>query len=196
MADAGKGLTVYDYPGDYAKQFNKVGSSGQVRGEGDKLIRARMEKEETFHSVVSGTSKVRAFRSGYKIEVQGGDAAGSYLLTEVKHEGNQQPTYRTVESTRRPYWNSFMGIPSAVPFLPQATTGRPAVHGLQTAFVIDESPSGNAEEIWPDKFGRVRVRFHWDREGKYACWLRVVQPWAGKSWGQIYIPGVGDEVAR
>jgi type VI secretion system secreted protein VgrG len=47
------------------------------------------------------------------------------------------------------------------------------------------------KEIWPDKFGRVRVRFPWDREAKYACWLRVVQPWAGKQW----VPRVGDEVA-
>ena len=47
------------------------------------------------------------------------------------------------------------------------------------------------KEIWPDKFGRVRVRFPRDREAKYACWLRVVQPWAGKQW----VPRVGDEVA-
>jgi type VI secretion system secreted protein VgrG len=68
-------------------------------------------------------------------------------------------------------------------------------HGLQTAFVIDESQSGNTEEIWPDKYGRVRVRFNWDRESKYACWVRVVQPWAGNAWGQQWIPRVGDEVA-
>ncbi len=74
-------------------------------------------------------------------------------------------------------------------------TGRSIISGLQSAFVIDESPAGNSEEIWPDKYGRVRVRFHWDRDAKYACWLRVVQPWAGKQWGHQWIPRVGDEVA-
>ncbi|HET8636177.1 MAG TPA: type VI secretion system tip protein TssI/VgrG, partial [Acidobacteriaceae bacterium] len=64
-----------------------------------------------------------------------------------------------------------------------------------SALVVDESESGNTEEIWPDKYGRVRVRFNWDRSAKYACWLRVVQPWAGKSWGQQWLPRIGDEVA-
>jgi type VI secretion system secreted protein VgrG len=96
---------------------------------------------------------------------------------------------------RAAYANSFTAIPAAVPFVPPRVTRRSIVHGLQTAFVIDESPSGNTEEIWPDKYGRVRVRFHWDREATSACWLRVVQPWAGKAWGQQWIPRVGDEVA-
>jgi type VI secretion system secreted protein VgrG len=59
--------------------------------------------------------------------------------------------------------------------------------------VVDENPEP-VEEIWPDKYGRVRVRFSWDREGKSACWVRVGQPWAGKAWGQQWIPRVGDEV--
>jgi type VI secretion system secreted protein VgrG len=95
---------------------------------------------------------------------------------------------------RNPYKNSFRAIPATRIFAP-AIRPHPGIPGLQTAFVIDESPSGNTEEIWPDKYGRVRVRFHWDREAKYACWLRVVQPWAGKQWGQLWIPRVGDEVA-
>ncbi len=64
--------------------------------------------------------------------------------------------------------------------MPSPADGPHDIPGLQSAFVIDETPSGNSEEIWPDKYGRVRVRFHWDRDAKYACWLRVVQPWAGK----------------
>jgi type VI secretion system secreted protein VgrG len=67
------------------------------------------------------------------------------------------------------------------------------VYGPQTARVIDENPEPQ-EEIWPDKYGRVRVRFPWDREAKYACWIRVAQPWAGNMWGHQWIPRVGDEV--
>ncbi len=195
VADEGKKFEVYDYSLDYAKKFNKVGSSGGVRPEGEKLVRTRMEKQESFHTAASGWSNCRGFGSGYKIQVSGGDTAGSYLITELQHSGTQQPGYKIGESLRTPYRNGFRFIPAVTPFVPAALTGRPAVHGLQTAFVIDESPAGNSEEIWPDKFGRVRVRFHWDREAKYACWLRVVQPWAGKSWGSLFLPRVGDEVA-
>lgn len=195
VADEGKKFEVYDYALDYAKKFNQPGSSGGVRSEGEKLVRVRMEKEETFHMLASGWSRCRAFTTGYKIKVAGGDAAGSYLITELRHEATQQPDYKTGESPGTAYQNSFRLIPAATPFVPPASTGRPAIHGLQTAFVIDESASGNSEEIWPDKYGRVRVRFHWDREAKSACWLRVVQPWAGKAWGGLFLPRVGDEVA-
>jgi len=193
VAAEGKKFEVYDYPGEYAKKFNQVGSSGLVRPEGDKLARLRMEKEETRHTVMSGTSKCRQLTTGYKFDVTGGFAAGSYLLTEARHDANQAPAYFAMPSARNPYKNSFRAIPSSRVFVPPVRR-HPGIQGLQTAFVIDESPTGNTEEIWPDKYGRVRVRFHWDREAKYACWLRVVQPWAGKSWGQQWIPRVGDEV--
>ncbi len=194
VASEGQKFEVYDYPGGYAKKFNKVGSSGKVRPEGDALARVGIEKEETFHTVASGTSNVRAMTIGYKFDVQGGFAAGSYLLTEARHDANQLPSYVGMPVARNPYKNSFRAIPASRIFVPNARP-HPGIPGLQTAFVIDESPSGNSEEIWPDKYGRVRVRFHWDREAKYACWLRVVQPWGGKSWGQQWIPRIGDEVA-
>lgn len=195
VAAEGTKFEVFDYPGNYAKPFNKQGQVGKVHPEGDKLTRLRVEKEETFQTLISGNSVCRALTSGYKIDVTGGSAAGSYLLTELRHDMNQAPAYPHMASTRAPYRNSFRAIPAATLFVPPADHPRGQAHGLQTAFVIDESESGNTEEIWPDKFGRVRVRFHWDREAKYACWLRVVQPWAGKAWGQQWIPRVGDEVA-
>jgi len=194
VASAGANLEIYDYPGDYAKKFNKVGSSGGVRPEGDKLSRLGMEKEETHHTVSSGSSNCRVMTTGYKFDVEGGFAAGSYLLTQAKHYSNQTPSYQNLPSARNPYKNTFRAIPATRIFVPPVKR-HAGIRGIQTAHVIDESPSGNTEEIWPDKFGRVRVRFPWDREAKYACWLRVVQPWAGKQWGQQWIPRVGDEVA-
>jgi type VI secretion system secreted protein VgrG len=195
VADEGKKFEVYDYPGEYAKKFNAAGSSGHVQSEGETAVRVRMEKEETYHQAISGTSLCRAFSTGFKIKVEGGDAAGTYLLTELEHRSNQQPAYRSRDNTRQAYENGFRAIPSSVRFVPPLVTARPTVIGLQTAIVIDESQSGNTEEIWPDRYGRVRVRFPWDRDAKSACWLRVVQPWAGRSWGQLWIPRVGDEVA-
>ena len=195
VASEGQKFEVFDYPGEDAKIFNAIGSFGNVPSEAEKTVRLRMEKEEASQTIVSGVSKCRSFASGYKVTVEGGEAAGSYLLTSVSHRLTQQPAYRNRDTTRPPYENTFSAIPSAVPYVPEQLTGRSIAQGLQTAFVIDESTSGNTEEIWPDKYGRIRVRFNWDREAKYACWVRVVQPWAGKAWGQQWIPRVGDEVA-
>src|SRR5690606_14462955 len=76
----------------------------------------------------------------------------------------------------------------------QRLTPKPMVYGPQTAVVV--GPSG--EHIHTDKYGRVKVQFHWDRLGqkndKSSCWMRVSQPWAGKSFGAVNIPRIGDEV--
>jgi type VI secretion system secreted protein VgrG len=194
VAAEGKKFEAYD-PGEDAKFFNKVGSFAGAPNEAATSVRVRMEKEEASEKIARGESKGRAFTSGYKIQITGGDAAGSYLLTSLSHVAFQLPGYQHMDMARPGYRNAFSAMNAGVPYAPQQLTGRSVVYGLQTAFVIDESPSGNTEEIWPDKYGRVRVRFHWDREAKYSCWLRVVQPWAGRSWGQQWIPRVGDEVA-
>jgi type VI secretion system secreted protein VgrG len=195
VAAEGQKFEVFDYPGEDAKMFNKIGSFGNVPPEAAKSVRTRMEKEEASQTIMSGLSRCRSFTTGYKFEVLGGAEAGTYLLTNLSQRIAQQPAYRNRDLTRAAYENTFTAIPASVPYVPQQVTGRSVVYGLQTAFVIDDSASGNTEEIWPDKYGRVKVRFNWDREAKYACWLRVVQPWAGKSWGQQWIPRVGDEVA-
>jgi type VI secretion system secreted protein VgrG len=92
------------------------------------------------------------------------------------------------------YDNRFTCIPVALPFRPQRTSRKPVVQGTQTAVVV--GPAG--EEIFTDKYSRVKVQFHWDAEGKNnadsACWCRVGTPWAGKQWGMIHIPRIGQEV--
>src|SRR5262249_15127350 len=96
-----------------------------------------------------------------------------------------------------PYHARFTCIPygeGQAPYRPPRLTPKPIVHGSQTAIVV--GPSG--EEIFTDKYGRVKVQFHWDREGKYnstsSCWVRVAQTWAGKKWGAMFIPRIGMEV--
>ena len=82
----------------------------------------------------------------------------------------------------------------APPFRPPRKTPKPIIQGIQTAFVV--GPAG--EEIFTDKYGRVKVQFHWDREGqvdaKSSCWVRVAQIWAGNKWGTMFIPRIGMEV--
>jgi type VI secretion system secreted protein VgrG len=92
------------------------------------------------------------------------------------------------------YRNTFTCIPQALPFRPPRVTARPHIPGSQSAVVV--GPPG--EEIFTDKYGRIKVQFHWDREGQNdadsSCWLRVANPWAGQQWGMISIPRIGQEV--
>src|SRR5262249_46609799 len=92
------------------------------------------------------------------------------------------------------YENRFSCIPLAVPYRPPQRTPRPFVRGTQTAVVT--GPAG--EEIFTDKYSRIKVQFHWDRDGKNdensSCWVRVASTWAGKQWGAIHIPRIGQEV--
>jgi type VI secretion system secreted protein VgrG len=92
------------------------------------------------------------------------------------------------------YSNSFEALPADVPFRPLRTTRKPVIPSTQTALVVGQA----GEEIWVDKYGRVKVQFHWDQKGKSneesSCWIRVAHGWAGKGWGQIFIPRIGQEV--
>jgi type VI secretion system secreted protein VgrG len=91
------------------------------------------------------------------------------------------------------YENTFTCIPEGVPFRPARVTPRPAA-GPQTAVVV--GPPG--EEIFTDKYGRVKVQFYWDREGQRdedsSCWVRVSQPSSGSGSGVSWVPEVDDEV--
>jgi type VI secretion system secreted protein VgrG len=111
----------------------------------------------------------------------------------VDHAAELSDDYRSGGGTMD-YANRFQGLPAALPFRPARVTPRPTVKGTQTAIVV--GPAG--EEIFTDKYGRVKVQFHWDREGKHdagsSCWVRVATPWAGKNWGMIHIPRIGQEV--
>lgn len=158
-----------------------------------------MEEEETQYFVVSGTSSCRAFTSGYRFDLKDyvrKDMNRAYLLTNVHHVATVGSTYTTttVGKDESAYTNSFTCIPHKVPFRPPQATPKPIIQGVQTAVVVGKA----GEEIWTDNYGRVKVQFHWDREGKYdensSCWTRVSQNWAGKQWGTMFLPRIGQEV--
>lgn len=178
---------IYDYPGIYTK-----------KDEGDTLAKVRMQEEEAIHYLISGSSNCRTFASGYKFhldEHSRDDQNGDYLLTELTHSASVGDSYSgSAGGSQEVYTNHFTCIPFDVPFRPQRVTPKPIVQGPQTAVVV--GPAG--EEIYPDKYGRVKVQFFWDRLGKKdensSCWIRVSQPWAGKNWGAINIPRIRQEV--
>jgi type VI secretion system secreted protein VgrG len=189
---------IYDYQGEYTQQFNKPSERlGEVEPEGEKIVKLRMQEEETPHLDVRGSSYCRGFTAGYRFELKSppaGVAAGQYVLTSVQHSAVQGGDFASGAETDVFYSNDFTCMPQRVPFRPARTTPKPVIQGMQTADVV--GPRG--EEIFTDKFGRVKVQFHWDREGKRdensSCWIRVAQPWAGKRWGAMFLPRIGQEV--
>ena len=178
---------VYDYPGEYLN-----------RSQGKTLAGVRMQEEEATHLVANGTSDCRAFTTGYKFTLEDHyrkDVNDSYVLTEVQHVASVGSSYSFADASGgEHYSNHFTCIPANVPFRPARITPKPFVQGPQTALVVGKS----GEEIWVDKYGRIKVQFYWDRQGKKdeksSCWIRVSQPWAGKNWGSIWIPRIGQEV--
>jgi len=176
---------VYEYPGEYTE-----------KEDGSRYTRIRLEELEATQFVVTGTSRCRAFRPGVNFKLKKHyrtDTNKDYFLTSVKHEA-QDSTYRRDQGKSHYYNNTFTAIPKTVAYRPPRDTVRPTVKGLQPAVVVGKA----GEEIWVDKYGRVKVQFFWDRVGKKddnsSCWVRVSQIWAGKNWGWITIPRIGQEV--
>jgi type VI secretion system secreted protein VgrG len=176
---------LYDYPGGY-----------RVRSDGQTQARVRLEQTQEPFERASGHTNARGLAVGGLVELTEhprDDQNREYLLTwaalslvghDVSLGGDEGNTFSC----------EFGAIDSKIPFRTQPKTSKPIVEGPQTAVVVGKS----GEEIWTDKYGRVKVQFHWDREGKRdensSCWVRVAQAWAGTNWGAMHIPRMGQEV--
>ena len=194
---------IYDYPGEYAQRFDGVNRGGgdqaadlqKIFQDNRRTVDIRIQEETVPGLVIQGASDCRQFVSGHKITLQRHfNADGQYLLTGAHHFARQDDYRSDSSDFNFHYSNSFTCIPYAVPFRPQRLTPKPVVQGTQTGVVV--GPQG--EEIFTDKYGRVKVQFHWDRDGKNdeksSCWIRVGTVWSGKQWGTINIPRIDQEV--
>jgi type VI secretion system secreted protein VgrG len=135
---------------------------------------------------LSGRTAAAGLTSGYKFKLQGhprADANAEYVLASVAHTAEQHT-----------YENEFQAFPLNIPFRAARNTPKPRIAGAQTAIVVGKQ----GEEIWTDKYGRIKVKFHWDqdaaRDENASCWVRVSQPSAGKQWGSMQVPRIGHEV--
>ena len=176
---------VYDYPGNFL-----------ARDEGDRYARIRLEEREAMQVVVRGEGNVRGLQTGSKFDLVGhyrADMNKPYMLLRVWHSGSVG-SYHAGPDAQAMYRTRFVGIPADVPYHPPRVTPKPRIVGSQTAVVVGK----NGEEIDVDKNGMVVVQFHWDRTGKKdeksSCRVRVSSAWAGKGWGFITIPRIGQEV--
>ena len=179
-------LEVYDYPGAFA-----------AKAGGDRYAELRISEHEARYPVFEGSTDLRGMTCGATFEISDlpdKTENGKYLLArtvlevqEGVHDSSGQGEGSGVDCR-------FEAVTVKEPFRARSITPKALVHGPQTAFVV--GPAG--DEIHTDKHGRVKVQFHWDRLGKKddksSCWVRVSQPWAGKGFGFVQIPRIGDEV--
>lgn len=168
-------LKLHSFPGGVTK-----------KDEATAMAKSRLESVQTEGELLHGEGATLSFTAGHTFDLKDHprtDANTSWVLRSVQHR---------VTAGRGKV--SFSAQPKTVVFRPPLQTPRPMIGGAQTAVVTGKS----GEEIWTDKYGRIRVQFHWDQLGtkdeKSSCWIRVAQGWAGKGWGAFFLPRIGQEV--
>jgi type VI secretion system secreted protein VgrG len=176
----------YDYPGNYTE--SAVGES---------YATTRLDELLTNQQVIHGKGNARGLTAGMLFTLKDHysnqeNAKHVVVSADFLIESNQ---YRSDGASADLLYDcSFTAIRSEQQFRPRRITSVPFVQGPQTAIVVGK----DGEEIWTDKYGRVKVQFHWDREGKSnensSCWVRVSFPTAGKNWGWVSLPRIGQEV--
>jgi type VI secretion system secreted protein VgrG len=201
-------LEKYDYPGGYARKYDGIEKGGgEQAGELNKVFNDRqatvkkmMDSLDAQVTTTTGNSDCCSLIAGYRFTLSNHPNSSlnkQYTILTATHESEQNPSYVSNEGATDPYTNSFTCILHGAGqpgFRPMQKTPKPIVQGSQTAVVV--GPAG--EEIFTDKYGRVKVQFNWDRDGKVdeasSCWVRVAQTWAGNKWGTMFIPRIGMEV--
>ena len=179
---------IYDYPGEYLEY-----------GEGETYTRLRLEELLAQHESVAAQGNAAGLAVGHLFNLTGcprQDLNREYLIESATHQV-ESDAYESVAGSRgagKLYQGEYVLLDAKQPYRAPRTTPKPVVQGPQTATVVGKA----GEEIWTDEYGRVKVQFHWDREGQRnensSCWIRVSQVWAGKQWGAIHIPRIGQEV--
>ena len=178
---------LYDYPGEF-----------KDAADSDRYARLRLEELQARHEVFRGEGDSRGACAGVRFTLTGhpgADFEKEYLTTGVDYKiVCDDFTTEGKDSDKLIYEATLWAIDGTCPFRSPSATPKPEIKGPQTAMVV--GPKG--EEIYTDKYGRVKLQFHWDRYSKSdensSCWVRVAQAWAGKTWGAMYIPRIGQEV--
>ncbi|ELQ6221467.1 type VI secretion system tip protein VgrG [Cronobacter turicensis] len=178
-------IDVYDWPGRFVEH-----------GHGEFYARIRQERWQVEHRQTQGSGTALGIAPGHTFVLRNAPFFGDNgeYLTTVAHYRFEENRYASGPDSNTLHEIRFEVIPADVPYRPSQKTPWPRTYGPQTAKVV--GPQG--ESIWTDKYGRVKVKFHWDRLGKgddtSSGWVRVSSAWAGQGFGGVQIPRVGDEV--
>lgn len=179
---------AFDYPGLFTKP-----------PDGAQTLENRRDEVQSRFEVFNGSTNAQGLRVGFTFKLKRhprADQNVEYLVTSTNLQANNgsSDAGQAGRSDGSGLQCEFSALPAAQQFRPRRATRKPLVQGPQTAFVVGKQ----GDEIHTDRFGRVRVQFHWDRLGKKdeksSCMVRVAQVWAGKNFGAIFIPRVGQEV--
>ena len=178
-------IDVYDWPGRYTEHQ-----------QGEFYARVRQESWQAEHQQFTGTATALGIAPGCTFTLAKAPYMsdnGEYLTLSARYTLREN-SYASGDTQGSVHRIEFTVIPANVPFRPAQSTSWPKTHGPQTARVV--GPQG--ESIWTDKYGRIKVKFHWDRLAKgddtSSCWVRVSSAWAGQGFGGVQIPRVNDEV--
>lgn len=178
---------MFDYPGEYTKA-----------DEGAQLAKVRMEELHVQAEQITAVGNTRHLATGQKFTLTDyprNDQNRDYLVLS-SHFQIQNSGYESqgIVGDNEHFQCTYHVINAEINYRPPRHTPVPIVQGVQTAVVVGKQ----GDEITTDKYGRIKVQFHWDRLGKKdensSCWVRVAQIWAGKNWGAMHIPRVGQEV--
>jgi len=168
--------SVYEYPGNLL-----------VKADLEARAKIVLDACESDGRVLRGSCGTPVFRPGYKFTLEEHSRDDVNIAWVVRHVSFSFDQFGN-------YSGTFEAFPATAKYRPQRKTQRPRIAGAQTATVVGKS----GEEIWTDEYGRVKVKFHWDqataKDETASCWVRVAQGWAGKNWGMIFIPRIGQEV--
>ncbi|NBF07829.1 type VI secretion system tip protein VgrG [Pseudomonas sp. Fl4BN1] len=177
---------LYDYPGTYVQS-----------GDGEHYAQTRIEALQSLHERIELSGNARGLGAGHLFTLSGfsrQDQNREYLIVGIRYYVVQESLETGGGGGSAQFESHLTCIDAQQSFRPLASTHKPMVQGPQTARVV--GPAG--EEIWTDQYGRVKVHFHWDRHDQSnensSCWIRVSQAWAGKNWGSMQIPRIGQEV--
>jgi len=183
---------IFDYPGEYI----------EAKPDGEDYARKRIEELQAQYEVITAVSDARGICTGCSFTLTNHpwedpkeDKKWEYLIASANYNINAGEFYSGGEGGGGCVYScSFTAIDATQPFRSLRITPKPSIPGPQTAMVVGPEK----QEIFTDEYGRVKVKFHWDRQGKTdensSCWIRVAQVWAGKNWGAMYIPRKGQEV--
>jgi type VI secretion system secreted protein VgrG len=177
---------LFEYPGHYLDTAER-----------DDYTKRRLGEQQLDYEQIRGSGDSAGITPGFRFALTDHPSSSqnrAYLVTGASYTLTSNLHVTGGDDTGPDFLCSFSAIDNKRAYYVPVTTPKPIVPGPQTAIVV--GPKG--EEIWTDKYGRVKVQFHWDRVGqkdeKSSCWVRVSQLWAGPKWGGIHIPRIGQEV--
>jgi type VI secretion system secreted protein VgrG len=188
---------IYDYPAGLPIETPEGAEEHDPSTDAEAQAKIRLEEHQVEHELIQGGGPVRGLGAGTRFTLSQfprHDQNKEYVIQSASYELRVSEFESSmVEDVETNFAFQFTALDAKRAYRPPRITKKPVVEGPQTAIVV-----GDGSEIYTDEYGRVKVQFHWDREGKLdeksSGWVRVSQAWAGTEWGSVQLPRVHQEV--